>query len=173
MRDAGQGRGARAARRVGAGLTVGLLLAGCATAAPQTLENLSAGEVQKIDQTCEQTLGAQPGGRYFASCRARLAEAARRQDARRLVLQTHADCARASSPEGSSQFSLCVLDARASAAQDPAARPRPLALASRAEVHHRAELSCANLGLDPDAGDFSDCVTELEVAILPPDDPSN
>lgn len=172
MRDAGQSRGARAAGRVGAGLAIGLLLAGCATPALETLGDLSPREVRQIEQTCEQTLGAQPGGRYFASCRSRLAAAARRQDARRLAAQVQADCARAGWRDGSSEFSLCVLGAR-TPAHDPAAPPKPLALASRTEVHHRAELSCAKLGLDPNAGDFGDCVTELEVAILPPDDPSN
>jgi hypothetical protein len=171
MEIAGRDRGAGRAWRGGVGTTVALLLAGCATVTPQTLGDLAPGEAQRIDQTCEQTLGARPGGSYFEACRARLADAVRRQDAQRQIVRTRADCARTGSPPGSSEFALCVLGARSP--DDPAVRPKPLALASRQDVHRRAERSCAKLGLDPDVADFADCVTELETAIAPPDDPTD
>jgi hypothetical protein len=156
---------ARALRPV-AGMTVALLLAGCAIATPGMPEGLTAAQVQKVDQICQQTLGADPGARYFAACRSSLAQTVRRQDAERLAARVHADCAR-TGPQGSSEFALCVLGAR-----PPAEGQGPLSSVSRKELHHRAELSCAGLGLDPVFLAFADCVSELETSILPPDDPS-
>ena len=51
----GRSRDARISR-ITAAMTAGLLLTGCATAAPKTLANLTADETQTIDQTCQQTI---------------------------------------------------------------------------------------------------------------------
>src|SRR5262245_48114050 len=67
-----------------AGLAVGMasILTGCAASTP-TLANVTAAQAETINQTCEQTLGAQRGDIYFEACRSSLADTVQQQDADR------------------------------------------------------------------------------------------
>lgn len=160
----------RGRRLVGAiaGLAAGMtpVLAACTTSTP-TLANVTAAEAATIDQACEQTLGARRGDGYFEACRSSLADTVQRQDAGRRIAQTQAGCAQAGLQEGSSEFGLCVLGVR------PSPAPRKSLAAARDEVHQRAELSCAKLGLSPAAFGFAGCVTDLETSISQVDSPSS
>lgn len=169
-------------RRLTTGMTAALLLAGCATNAPQAFANLTADEMQRIEDTCGQTLGAHRGDGYFEACRLSLAETIHRQDERRRLIQVRSDCVRNGLKEGSGELALCVLGANAPAAdparpvvdppQQTSAQIKSLSRLSRDEAHRRVELSCATVGLDPSGAAFSDCVAELEASIVQADSPS-
>ncbi len=45
--------------------------------------------------------------------------------------------------------------------------------ASPSETHHRMQLSCARLGLDPASGAFADCVAGLQASLFAADNPMN
>jgi hypothetical protein len=141
-------------------------------------------------QICQTVIGVQPTDFHFAGCVASLKDSfqsARHEDA---TARAQSDCFRRGLKPHSADLSLCLLKAEDAKAGPDADGPSdasgtvisgmgytegvgPYRSASFDVVLHREQQACARLGIDPDSGDFTSCVSGLQDQLQKIDIPSN
>jgi hypothetical protein len=118
-----------------------------ARAAPFNPDNLPPAQLGVIDELCRSVIGLGRDEKRFFTCVGSLSNSARGIQG------------------GTPSYSPT------SAAGPAAGLRKDYAYASRREIHHREELSCAGLGIDPGSGAFATCVASLDAALFRADNP--
>lgn len=145
--------------------------------------DLTANEASLVDTACTTVMGLKPGEYYFANCQETLTQSLKRKHAAFGFARAADICRDRGLAEGSPALSVCMLDQeRAGATQAAGINPQPVSLASSDDARqngksfydvtssvrwNRERYSCAQLGLTPNTGLFSQCVAGLEGAFLP------
>jgi hypothetical protein len=158
-----------------------LMVLSCAPFQQASANNgLNAEQSSLVDAACTNVMGLRPGESYFANCRETLARSLDRKSAAAAMVAAAADCR--NNPMGSAAMSVCMLDAQSKAGARQTAVSQPVNLAYAADTlksgrsfydvtpttrWNRERYSCAQLGLMPDSGLFSQCAAGLEGAFLP------
>jgi hypothetical protein len=117
-----------------------------ARAAPFNPDNLPPAQLGVIDGVCRGVIGLSRDEKRFFVCVNSLSSSAR------------------DLPGAPPSYSP------ASAGPEPGLQ-KGYAYASRREMHHREELSCARLGIDPSGVAFATCVANLDAALFKADNP--
>jgi len=118
-----------------------------ARAAPFNPDNLPPAQLGVIDEACRGVIGLGRDEKRFFVCVSSLSNSA--QDA-----------------EGAAASPLPA----SAAGPEPGLR-RGYAYASRRQMHHREELSCGRLGIEPGTDAFAACVASLDAALFKADNP--
>ena len=154
-----------------------LLVVGCAGLATPPTYGLDAHSASLVRQTCNDVMGLRAGPEHEA-CTDSLADTVRIIQDSRLTSMADTACEQQGLQRGTAELAKCVVMFRhanniassniaVSSISADATQPWVSYFSmSDAQKVHRAELSCAQLGLHPSWGAFSYCVTDLRQSIL-------
>ena len=153
-----------------------LIAAGCASAGPYDPEGIGAGQAERIGQICRQTMGLQPGEGQFDFCVGSLSRELRGQLQASALVASRQACLARGLPSGSPGLAECELQTSGSMPTPQAFQPSSMAAPAAAssffhttpdEAFHRAQASCAALGLEPVSDAFASCVANLNASMQP------
>ena len=154
--------------------TVMPMLLACAPFAQADMQSMPPGRASLVDNACTGAMGLKRGEYYFALCRESLAQALEAKSEGQEMTAAYRDCRRREPRDGAAALSTCMLDT-------PARETRPVAVADaglsatepatsfyhmppRMRVQHE-RYACAQLGLLPGSGAFSECFADLNTAL--------
>lgn len=163
-------------------------LAACAVF-PSGAQNVSPKQTAAIEATCNKVMRLPPGAE-FGACVSSLSDSAAALKNAESANRAYDACEQAGLKRETPEFSRCVLD-RENAQNGPNISTGPATkldaafiapvdanqdsyFASSFSVRHRREqYACAQLGLEPNTGAFTSCVSNLDMEIFVVEHPSS
>ena len=154
----------------------------CAPFQQASASPLTPDQSALIDATCTKVMGLKKGEYYFEQCQDSLSHSMARKVAAEASVTAYDICRNRGLAEGSSAFSVCVLNGQDNATNSTRVELQPIDLASAADVlksgksyygvtpsvqWQRYRYSCAQLGLVPNSGLFGTCVASLAGELSP------
>ena len=154
--------------------TAAIALLASANTFANAAENSS--RVVKEYHACAVTLGLDPSGRRYRTCISSLARSLSEWDQVRLMESARSACVQKGLQRGTPAFAICVVDAEQSSenASNSGGQSSPSAEGSTTDPHSasdtqsanqttwaRESLACADVGIAPGSGAFSQCVGDL------------
>ena len=150
------------------------MLLACAPFAQADMQSMSPQQVSLVDSTCTGAMGLRQGEYYFALCRESLAQALTAKAEGQEMTAAYRDCRRREPQDGTAALSTCMLDTSARETRPVAVADAGLSAAEpatsfyhmppRMRIRHE-RYACAQLGLLPGSGAFSECFADLNTAL--------
>jgi hypothetical protein len=183
----------RSWRSVTATLTAALALAAVtdrAMAEPYNPDNLPAEQVARIGAICQSVIGVQPGEAHYVGCVVSLTGSLNRLGGGHALAQAREGCLRQGLRPGTPALSECVLRSDQATPLPASVASTEMAAASKVgdlgeataaksyfyasprDVRRRVEMSCAQLGFDPESDAFARCAASLRASLFAADNPS-
>ena len=154
------------------------MLMACAPFAHADSRSISPEQASLVDSTCSQVMGLGKGESFYAECRESLTNTLAARQQGHDMAAAYKDCRQHGLAEGTPGFSTCMLDSNVTAPPvqpiaatytgAPSTEPGKSFYSIPPRVQYQRErYSCAQLGLVPGTAQFTQCVADLQIAMLP------
>ena len=153
-----------------------LALCGCASVKNPASFGLEPGAANLVRDTCTDIMGLRPGHVEFDACGDSLAESVRLVQHTGRIMRAQQQCEQLGLEPGTAELSKCIVLTKRAPADEGSAAPQLAAgdirssnyyfSMTRPQQEQSVELSCAQLGLHPASGAFSQCVVDLRSALF-------